>query len=29
LNLEEIAKHPYQQENSLPRFKPGWEKRSR
>lgn len=29
LNLEEIAKHPYQQENSLPLFKPGWEKRSR
>jgi galactonate dehydratase len=29
LNLEEIANHPYQQENSLPLFKPGWEKRSR
>ncbi|HTB10582.1 MAG TPA: mandelate racemase/muconate lactonizing enzyme family protein [Bryobacteraceae bacterium] len=29
LNLEEIAKHPYQQENSLPLFKPGWERRSR
>jgi galactonate dehydratase len=28
LNLEEIAKHPYQQENSLPLFKPGWERRS-
>lgn len=29
LNLEEIARHPYQQENSLPLFKPGWERRSR
>ena len=29
LNLEEIAKHPYQQENSLPLFKPGWERRAR
>jgi galactonate dehydratase len=29
LNLEEIASHPYRQENSLPLFKPGWEKRSR
>ena len=29
LNLEEIAKHPYQQENSLPLFKQGWERRSR
>ncbi len=29
LNLEEIAKHPYQQENWLPLFKPGWERRSR
>jgi galactonate dehydratase len=28
LNLEEIAKHPYQQENSLPLFKQGWERRS-
>jgi galactonate dehydratase len=28
LNLEEIAKHPYQQENHLPLFKPGWERRS-
>jgi galactonate dehydratase len=27
LNLEEIAKHPYRQENYLPLFKPGWEKR--
>ncbi len=29
LNLDEIRKHPYQQENSLPLFKPGWERRSR
>jgi galactonate dehydratase len=28
LNLEEIAKHPYRQENSLPLFKQGWERRS-
>jgi len=28
LNLEEIAKHPYQQEHFLPLFRPGWEKRS-
>ncbi len=28
LNIEEIAKHPYQQENHLPLFKPGWERRS-
>jgi len=27
LNLEEIEKHPYQQENYLPLFKPGWEQR--
>jgi galactonate dehydratase len=27
LNIEEILKHPYQQENALPLFKPGWEKR--
>jgi len=27
LNVEEIAKHPYQQENSLPLFKTGWERR--
>ena len=27
LNIEEIAKHPYQQENSLPLFKAGWERR--
>ena len=29
LNLEEIGKHPYSQENFLPLFKPGWERRSR
>ena len=29
LNIEEIAKHPYRQENYLPLFKPGWEKRER
>lgn len=27
LNLEEIAQHPYRQENYLPLFKPGWERR--
>ncbi len=27
LNIEEIRKHPYQQENYLPLFKPGWELR--
>jgi len=27
LNIEEILKHPYQQENHIPLFKPGWEKR--
>ena len=27
LNIEEIEKHPYQQENALPLFKPGWERR--
>jgi galactonate dehydratase len=27
LNIEEIKKHPYQQENYLPLFKPGWERR--
>ena len=27
LNLEEIAKHPYQQEHFLPLFKSGWERR--
>jgi galactonate dehydratase len=29
LNLEETARHPYQQENYLPLFKPGWERRSK
>jgi len=29
LNIEEIRRHPYQQENYLPLFKPGWEKRER
>ncbi|MGI8743311.1 MAG: mandelate racemase/muconate lactonizing enzyme family protein [Bryobacteraceae bacterium] len=29
LNIEEIEKHPYQQENYLPLFKPGWERRQR
>lgn len=29
LNFEEIQKHPYQQENYLPLFKPGWEKRQK
>jgi len=27
LNIDEIRKHPYQQENYLPLFKPGWELR--
>jgi galactonate dehydratase len=27
LNIEEIQKHPYRQENYLPLFKPGWERR--
>lgn len=27
LNLEEIAKHPYQQEHFLPLFRAGWERR--
>ncbi len=27
LNIEEILRHPYQQENYLPLFKPGWERR--
>jgi len=27
LNIEEILKHPYQQENYIPLFKPGWERR--
>ncbi len=29
LNIEEIAKHQYQQENYLPLFKPGWERRQK
>ncbi len=29
LDIEEILKHPYQQENALPLFKPGWERRER
>ena len=29
LNIEEIRNHPYRQENYLPLFKPGWEKRER
>jgi galactonate dehydratase len=29
LNIEEIQKHPYRQENFLPLFKPGWERRER
>jgi galactonate dehydratase len=29
LVIDEILKHPYQQENYLPLFKPGWEKRER
>lgn len=28
LNLDEIRLHPYQPENYLPLFKPGWERRS-
>jgi galactonate dehydratase len=27
LNIEEILKHPYQQECALPLFQPGWERR--
>ncbi|MGE5568983.1 MAG: mandelate racemase/muconate lactonizing enzyme family protein [Rhodospirillales bacterium] len=27
LNIEEILKHPYQQENAIPLFKRGWERR--
>jgi galactonate dehydratase len=27
LNIDEIRKHPYLQENYLPLFKPGWERR--
>lgn len=29
LNIEEIQKHPYQQENALPLFKSGWEQRKK
>lgn len=29
LNIQEILKHPYQQENSLPLFKAGWERRQK
>lgn len=29
LNIEEILKHPYQQENYIPLFKPGWERRQK
>ena len=29
LNIEEILKHPYRQENHLPLYKPGWERRSK
>jgi galactonate dehydratase len=29
LNIEEILRHPYRQENYLPLFQPGWEKRQR
>ncbi len=29
LNIEEILRHPYQQENYLPLFKPGWERRTK
>jgi len=29
LNIEEILKHPYQQEHYLPLFKPGWERRQK
>jgi galactonate dehydratase len=27
LNLEEMARHPYRQQNYLPLFRPGWERR--
>jgi galactonate dehydratase len=27
LNIDEILRHPYQQENAIPLFRPGWEKR--
>ena len=26
-DLEEIARHPYQQENYIPLFREGWERR--
>jgi galactonate dehydratase len=29
LNIDEILKHPYRQDNNLPLFKPGWERRNR
>ncbi len=29
LNIEEIRRHPYQQENYLPLFRRGWERRER
>ena len=29
LNIDEVLKHPYQQENYLPLFRPGWERRER
>lgn len=29
LNIDEILKHPYQHENYLPLFKPGWERRQK
>lgn len=29
LNIEEVTKHPYQQENYLPLFKSGWERRQK
>jgi galactonate dehydratase len=29
LDIEEILRHPYQQENALPLFQSGWERRSR
>jgi galactonate dehydratase len=29
LNIEEILKHPYRQDNNLPLFKPGWERRNK
>lgn len=29
LNIDEILRHPYQQENYLPLFKPGWELRQK